>query len=118
MFNKFLGTTSIIIGSITLGYVFALSWLLGHAAGNFGGGRKAGEPGRVKSIIIPLGKWKLHLHHWLCSLGLIGISSASGIYFLNPNVTYGLLGGLAFQGIYSYTDWYKIVKSRLEVDDI
>jgi len=98
--------------SLALGPVFVVGWIIGHLAGKFGGGKKAGVPGRVSSIVIPLGRWKLHLHHWLCSLGLISISSAYGVYLLNPHITYGILGGLAFHGIYSYSDWYKIIASR------
>ena len=112
MKRKVLSTISMIGASLAMGPVFVFSWIIGAIAGRLGGGKSVGAPGKVKSIVIPLGKWKLHLHHWLCSLGLISISSVYGVYLLNPHVTYGLLGGLAFQGIYSYSDWYKIIKSR------
>jgi len=108
--RKVLGLVSVVAAGATVGYVFVLSWVLGHLAGKFGGGKAEGVPGRVKSIILPIGRWKLHLHHWICSLGLMGIVSSMGIYLFGPQVTYGFLGGLAFQGIYCYSDWYRIIK--------
>ncbi len=35
-----------------------------------------------------------------------------GMHFLTPEITYGLLGGLVFQGIYCYGDWQVILVSR------
>lgn len=110
MRKRILGIAPVVAAGVTIGPVFVLSWVLGHAVGKFGGGRAEGIPGRVRSIIIPVGKWKLHLHHWVCSLGLMGIASSGGIYLFGPQVTYGFLGGLAFQGIYCYSDWYRIIK--------
>jgi hypothetical protein len=34
------------------------------------------------------------------------------MHFLTPEITYGLLGGLVFQGIYCYGDWHVILVSR------
>lgn len=116
MKSKIISTLSMVGASLAMGPVFIVGWVLGLLVGNFGGGKASGKPGRVKSIVIPFWKWKIHLHHWLCSLGLIGISSAYGIYLLNPYVTYGLLGGLAFQGIYNYDDWHRVIISRRTVN--
>lgn len=107
-----LSTISIVAASLTVGYIFVFSWAAGHIAGKLGGGMSEGQSGRVKSIIIPLGKWRLHLHHWLCSLSLLSASAASGFYLFGPHVTYGFLGGLAFQGIYCYSDWHRILIRR------
>lgn len=112
MKKRLFGIVSMVIASATVGYVFVFSWILGHVAGKLGGGKLEGQPGRVKSIVIPFGKWKLHVHHWICSLGLMGVASSVGFYLFGPQVTYGFLGGLAFQGIYSYSDWYRVVKRR------
>ncbi len=110
--RKLLSTVSLIAASLAMGPLFILSWVIGLAIGKMGGGKSAGKPGSVKSVIIPLWKWKIHFHHWLFSLGLISISAASDIYLMNPHVTWGLLGGLAFHGIYSYGDWHKIIIPR------
>ena len=101
-----------IAASITLGYLFILSWLLGFLASRQLAGKSAGERGKVRSIILPLRGWWFHLHHWLYSLCLIAFSSATGIHFLSPIITYRLLGGSIFQGIYSYSDWHVILIRR------
>ena len=101
-----------IAASIMLGYLFLLSWLLGFLATKHVAGKSVGERGKVRSIIIPFRGWAIHLHHWLYSLCLIGFSSATGTHFLTPAITYGLLGGLVFQGIYCYSDWHIILNSR------
>jgi len=101
-----------IAASITFGYLFILSWLLGFLVTKHMAGKSVGERGKVRSIIIPLRGWTIHLHHWLYSLCLITFSSATGIHFLTPTITYGLLGGLVFQGIYCYSDWHIILNRR------
>ena len=107
--KKWVATLSIIVACFVFGYLFFLTCLVGFFAGKYGSGKVAGERGRFRSIVICFGRWRVHLHHWLCSLGLIGVTCSTGIYLWNPPVTYGLLGGLAFHGIYCYADWYKIV---------
>lgn len=91
--------------AISLGHLFILSWLIGLAASKYVAGKSSGEPGRLKSVIIPFRSWRIHLHHWLYSLLLIGASSALGFHFISPTITYGVLGGSLFQGIYFYNDW-------------
>ncbi len=101
-----------IAASIMLGYLFLLGGLLGFLATKYWAGKTVGERGKARSIVIPFRGWGIHLHHWLYSLCLIGFSSATGFHFLTPAITYGLLGGLVFQGIYCYSDWYVILISR------
>ena len=52
--KKVVGIVSIVVGSITFGHLFSLSLLAGFLAGKFGGGKSAGERGRIISIAIPL----------------------------------------------------------------
>ena len=102
----------LIVASVTLGYTFFLSWLLGFAACRHLASRSVGERGKVRSIVIPFRRRKIHLHHWLCCLCGIGLTCVTGIHLLTPTVTCGLLGGLIFQGIYCYSDWNRILISR------
>ena len=112
MKKKLVASLPIVVAGITLGYLFLLSLLFGFLAGKYLAGKSAGERGRLRSVVIPFRRWGLHLHHWLYSLGLIGLSSITGMHFLTPAITYGLLGGLLFQGIYCYNDWYVVLISR------
>jgi len=103
---------STIVASIMLGHLFFLSLLLGLLASKYVAGKSVGERGKLKSIVIPFRTWRVHLHHWLYSIWLVGLSSTTGIHFLTPTITYGLLGGVAFQGIYCYSDWHIILTGR------
>ena len=98
-----------IVVTITLGYLFFLSGLLALLASKYIAGKSAGERGKVGSFVIPFRRWGINLHHWLYALGLITLSSIIGIHFLTPAITYGLLGGVVFQGIYYYDDWRVII---------
>ena len=109
MKRKLLAILSTVIAGTALGYLFLLSWLLGFFTARYVAGESAGVRGRLGSIIIPFRRWRIHIHHWLYSLWLMGISMATGIHFLTPSITYGLLGGLLFQGIYSYRDWHIVL---------
>ena len=101
-----------ILATIKLGYLFLLSWLLGFLASKYMAGESVGERGKARSIVIPFRRWGIHLHHWLYSLCLISLSFTTGTHFFSPAITYGLLGGLVFQGIYYYSDWRIILISR------
>ena len=112
MKKRLFAISSTIVATIILGYLFFLSWLLGFLASKYVAGKSVGERGKVRSIVIPFRKWGIHLHHWLYSLCLIGLSFTTSMHFLTPGITYGLLGGLIFQGIYCYSDWHVILISR------
>lgn len=98
--------------SIILGYLSFISWSVGFLIAKYLGGKTVGERGRLRSFFVPLGKHKIHLHHWLVSSGVMTFALFKGIYLLSPDLFYGFLGGLAFQGIYYYNDWYKILIPR------
>ena len=76
--------------TIILGYLFLLSWLIGFLASKYMAGKSIGERGKVRSVVIPLRRWGVHLHHWLYSLLLISLSFTTGMHFLTPAITYGL----------------------------
>ncbi len=73
-----------------------------------------GEPCRLlQSCIIPLGKYRIHLHHWLLSsCVIIGFVVFKGAYVLPSNLVYGFFGAIVFHGIYFYSDWYKVLIPR------
>ncbi len=103
---------SILVAVVFLGYFFLVSLILGFLASKLGGGKKSGEKGRVKSILIPFGKRKIHVHHWIIALLLIPVGFFVYVPLLPPVIICGFLSGIAFQGIYSYRDWHKIVIPR------
>lgn len=75
-------------------------------------GKETGKPGKIKSIIIKIRQWKIHLHHWLIALAFLLIN-----FYFNflpfPQFFLGFLSGVICQGL-TYSDWYKIFKKAHE----
>jgi len=103
---------------IGMGYLFYLGCAVGFAVCKFCGGADAGIQGRVRSIVIPLHNYEVHLHHWLLSLLAVATSALQGFFLVAPGLFYGILGGLVLQGIYCYNDWHRIVRRRILCPDL
>ncbi len=112
MKRKLVCSLSLLVVSIILGYLFFVGGLLGFLLAKYIAGRTSGNPGRIRSIAIPFGNYKIHLHHWLISSGIIALSLITSVGFLASAIFYGVLSGSVFQGIYSYSDWHKILIPR------
>jgi len=111
--RKKLVLLALLPSGIAWGYIFYLSCAVAFAVTHYCGGEECGRPGRVKSIVIPLRRYELHLHHWfLATLAAAG-SALQGFFLVRPEFFYGILGGLVLQGIYCYKDWHRIVRKRV-----
>lgn len=68
--------------------------------------------GRLDSIVLNLGSYTLHFHHWL--MGFFGIIFILILNFspIIENIIFGFLGGLIFEGVFSYSDWHRIFTKR------
>jgi len=100
-------------GIILLGYLSFITWATGFLLAKYLGGKTTGKPGRLRSYFIPFRKYKIHLHHWLLSSCAITIFILfKGAYILPSDLFYPFFGGIVFHGIYSYSDWYKILIPR------
>ena len=98
---------------IVLGYLSFIAWSAGFVLAKYLGSKTVGEPSKIRSYFIPLGKYKIHLHHWLLSsCVIIGFVVFKGAYVLPSNLVYGFFGAIVFHGIYSYSDWYKVLIPR------
>jgi hypothetical protein len=80
--------------------------VLGYFLGKFLAGERAGEQGKIKSLIISFKNWKIHLHHWF--LGSILLLSSLFNLLSLPQFVLGILGGAIVQGL-NYSDWYRIL---------
>ena len=98
---------------IVFGYLSFITWAISFLVAKYYQHKTAGKPRWIKSYFIPLGKYKIHLHHWiLSSCAIIIFTLFKGAYLLPPNLFYGFFGGIVFHGIYYYSDWYKILIPR------
>ncbi len=98
--------------TLALGYLLAVSLLIGFLTSKYLSGNSTGERGKIGSIRIPFKRWRIHLHHWVYSLALIAIFAATGFHLITPVLTYGFLFGATIQGVYCYEDWHRIVVDR------
>jgi len=91
--------------------------IFGYLMTDFFAAKETGLQGKIKSLVFNIGKWRVHLHHWLC--GLIILTS---LFFININLpfhqfSFGILGGMIFQGISCYPDWHKVIVKNKKQDD-
>ncbi|MBI4295679.1 MAG: hypothetical protein HY667_01035 [Chloroflexi bacterium] len=93
-------------------YLFYVSWLVGFVTAKFGGGKQEGRSGRIKSIVLSWRRYQVHLHHWILGSLASAVCALKGFYIMSPELFYGFLGGLVFQGIYCYSDWHRIVRLK------
>jgi len=102
----------LIVVFIFLGIFCYKTWFIAFAVTKYLSGRTEGKQGIVRSIIIPWRNYQLHLHHWLLALIIGGVFLVRGFYVLTPEVCYGSLSAIIFQGIYCYEDWHRIIKRK------
>lgn len=85
-----------------------LGIIFGYFLGKFFGGKYDGYQ-RIKSILINIGQYRLHIHHWILSL-IVGIVAATyNLFPFFPQFCFGFLGGLIIQEIYLDENWRKIL---------
>ncbi len=105
----------VILVSIVLGHLlFLVSWLSAFFITKLLSGRETGKRGILPSIRVPVGSHVIHLHHWFLSSAVMAFALVNGSFLLHGQIFYGLASGVAFQGIYAYKDWHKIVLRRVK----
>ncbi|MFC1983398.1 hypothetical protein ACFLVO_00020 [Chloroflexota bacterium] len=98
---------------IVLGYLSFIAWSVGFLLAKYLGSNKVGEPSKLRSHFIPLGKYQIHLHHWIMSsCAIIVFAVFKGAYVIPSDLFYGFFGAIVFHGIYCYSDWYRILILR------
>jgi len=89
---SFLFTTGIIIGYI-LCKLFCYNFV---------------HNGRIDSIFLDYGKWKVHLHHWIMGLLVLALFWTIDYFYL-PTFFAGIVCGIILQDIYDYNDWHQVI---------
>jgi len=84
---------------IVLGYLSFIAWFAGFLLTKYLGSKTVGKPSKVRSYFIPLGKYRIHLHHWLLSsCAIIVFTVFKGLYHYSRHPQY-LTQSLMFIGI-------------------
>lgn len=103
---------SLIVGFCFFGVLCYKSWIITFVITKCLSGRSDDKQGIVRSVIIPWRNYQLHLHHWFLALIIGGVFAVKSFYILAPEISYGILSAIIFQGIYYYEDWYRIIKRK------
>ena len=67
--------------------------------------------GKVDTIFVDFGNWRIHLHHWIMGLMLLAIVWVIDYYYL-PALFAGFICGIIIQDIYDYNDWHKVISKK------
>jgi len=62
---------------------------------------------KLPSLIFTFKDFKIHFHHWFLGSLFLIFSLSLNLFSTFYN---GFLGGIILEGIYNYSDWYKIIK--------
>ncbi len=104
--KKFIFPGTTLLTSLYFSTIFTVGLTAGYLGTNLFY-KKFIKTGKVKLIILPFGKWKIHIHHWLSGSLILLIIIIANISF---SIFYlGALGGIIFHDLYSDKKWYKIV---------
>ncbi|MDI6591943.1 MAG: hypothetical protein QME61_03360 [Patescibacteria group bacterium] len=98
---------SLTIALALISLQLALGLILGYFTARFLSGKQTGQQGIIKSILFQIGDYKIHLHHWLLSLGVLVFIFFFDFFY--SQFLCGFLGGWIIQGIFSYKDWKEII---------
>lgn len=110
-FKKFIFPGTTLIVSVYISVLFATGIIIGYLSTIFFD-KKFLKTGRINSLVLNLGKWKIHLHHWLLASFAILITyffSSLSIFWI------GIFGGLALHDIYTDKKWYKVIYKKKTV---
>ncbi|MFW0858835.1 MAG: hypothetical protein AAGB97_01415 [Dehalococcoidia bacterium] len=87
MKKRIAGLILLLTVAIVVSYLAVVSWFTGFLIAKYGGGKVEGVQGRVRSILIPLGRHRLHLHHWILCSGAIILGMVRNFHlFLPPEI--------------------------------
>jgi|SRR5581483_7257564 len=73
--------------------------------------------GKIDSIFLDYGKWKIHLHHWIMGIIVLAIVWVIDRFYL-PTFFAGAICGIIIQDIYDYNDWHQVFIRNHEAKDV
>ena len=103
--RKFLLTIPLAVVSFEIYF----GMLAGYVGAFFIAGKETGMQGRFKSLVLDLGRYRLHLHHWVLGLGIIPLVMHYNLALLSDQFFIGLMGGVVYQGVTCYNDWHRVL---------
>jgi hypothetical protein len=98
-----------IASMMLISFELAFSAAAGYLTARFVAGRETKERGLFPSLVIPLGLYKIHLHHWFLAGIILAVTLLMHTFLFTQNSFYGFFGGIMIQGVVQYQDWSEVV---------
>jgi len=102
----------VLVASVYYSFFLGLGLLLGYIGSRLFS-KFLIEKGKVNSIYIDCGKWKLHMHHWIMGALLLLVVWFIDYFYL-PRFLTGVVLGVIAHDIYDYNDWHKVLVKNEE----
>jgi|SRR3989344_439615 len=102
----------VLVASVYYSFFLAIGLFLGYLGSRLFS-KYFIEKGRVDSIYIDCGKWKLHMHHWIMGALLLLVVWFIDYFYL-PMFLTGVVLGVIAHDIYDYNDWHKVLVKNEE----
>jgi len=74
--------------------------------------KKTWDKGRIGPIFLNLGRWQIHLHHWLMGVLVLYLIGNMHLFPVFPKIFLGAIGGIIFHDLYFDKEWYRIVLKK------
>ena len=104
---------AVLSAGFTFGYLyFLISSISAYVITKYLSAKETAQSSKIPSVVLPLGKYRLHLHHWLIASAGIAVVLIQGAWFMRLDLVYGALSGIVFHGVHCYDDWHKILISK------
>jgi len=101
---------SVLSATLIFGYIyFLVSSVSVYMITKYLSAKETAQSSKIPSIVLPMAKYRLHLHHWLIASAGIAVVLIRGPWFFPSDLVYGVLSGIAFHGVHCYDDWHKIL---------
>ena len=103
---------AVLAASFYYSFLLSLGLLLGYIGSKIFS-KYLIENGKIGSIFIDCGKWKLHMHHWILGALLLLIVWLIDYFYL-PSFFVGVVLGVIAHDIYDFNDWHKVLVKNEE----
>jgi hypothetical protein len=101
---------SVLSATLIFGYIyFLVSSVSVYMITKYLSAKETAQSSKIPSIVLPMAKYRLHLHHWLIASAGMAVVLIRGPWFFPSDLVYGVLSGIAFHGVHCYDDWHKII---------
>ncbi|MEA3344135.1 MAG: hypothetical protein U9Q16_00395 [Patescibacteria group bacterium] len=88
--------------------IFVVGIILGYLGTDFFKKRFL-DTGKIKLIILRLGDYRVHVHHWILGGVAVSLISYIGLAYSLPVVVLGGLGGLIVHDFHTDKEWYRVI---------